>query len=105
MALVTPLQSQLAVHKLAQRGYREFRGTAAFSGASVSDTIAVPGFTVVDSVQLTPVNAVPVAGDLMACGSVILADGTYTISNGTITVTRAAGTTANLKYCFVIRGR
>lgn len=105
MALVAALQSSLSVHRLAQRGYRELRGVAAFSGASVSDTLPVPGFTVIDSVQLTPINATPVAGDLMACGSVILADGTYTIVNGTIIITRAVGTTNNLKYAFTVKGR
>lgn len=105
MALIAPLQSQLCVHRLAQRGHRELRGVAAFTTVSVSDTLPVPGFTVVDSVMLTPINAVPVAGDLMACGSVILADGTYTIVAGTIIVTRAVGTTSGLKFAYTIKGR
>ena len=79
-----------------------YTGISAFSAAGVTVELAIP-FKKIRGFVLTPVGT-PNANEPLSVNETV-SGGVITVpSTGTITVTRAAGTTADLAFGFVIFG-
>jgi hypothetical protein len=82
-------------------GYR-YQGFGTFTTTGTTVEVAVP-FGRITSFTLTPVGT-PTVDEVLSVDETVANDVMARPTGGTVTVTRAAGTTSNLKFAFSFEG-